>query len=373
MRQQLRSMAFTAVLLGTAAPVLANTDGYHTVNGYSDQKGQLGFELTQIGEYGELTVDLQGFGGMAYGKCVMAFKRAADGSVAEAAPVQQQSSAECPAEIAFTAKPTDKGMLELTFSEGGALKGQSYELFTALRPYTEADAITAPQGFDVLGMTIGEERAAIEARLTAEGFAKLDGHSEVLSYRDGSTRAMEIWGKGTSERFGDRPEDAISITWTSKAVGRDTPEKVAFIARDWNIPSSANLAIAVLDKSLADKHGTGAMKGVIHYDRAGAVAPGAYSDVCDESIHLQGVSLPWSQIGMGSEGEEMKIACGAAVRIYTNEDFEAPGRAGSMKVELRKGDVAYADFWQTWAPGEEQRLKEAYELQKGMTGAAPKL
>lgn len=373
MRHQLRSMALTAALLGTAAPALANTDGFHTVNGYRDSQGALGFELTQIGEYGELTVDVQGFGGMSYGKCVMAFKRAADGTLAETAAVQQQSSASCPEALAFTSKPADKGMIELTFTEGGALKGNSYELFTVLRPYTDADAVTAPKGFDVLGMTIGEERAAIEAKLTAEGFAKLEGHSEVLSYRDGSTRAMEIWGKGTAERRDNRPEDAISITWTAKAEGRDTPEKVAFISREWNIPSSASLAIAVLDKSLADKHGTGAMKGVIHYDRAGNPDPKAYGDVCDENIHLQGVSVPWSQFGMASQGEEMKIACGAAVRIYTNEDFQAPGRAGSMKVELRKGDVAYADFWQTWAPGEEQRLKEAYELQKGMTGAAPKL
>ncbi|RRH73541.1 hypothetical protein [Falsigemmobacter faecalis] len=372
MRHMLKTTALTAVLLSTAATGFAGTDGYHTVNGYSDAQGQLGFDLTQIGGYGELTVAVQGFGGMGYGKCVVAFRRADDGVIAETAAVQQQSSATCPAEIAFTSKPADKGMLEVTFTEGGALKGHSYELFTVLRPYADSDAVTAPKNFDVLGMTIGEDRAVIEGKLKAEGFAKDEGDSNTLSYRDGSTRALEMWTKGRSERL-DRAEDTIFITWTSQMAGIEAPEKVAFIGREWNIPESANLAINVLDKSLADKHGEGSMKGVIFYDRAGALVSTAYSEVCDEAIHLQAVAVPYSSHGMRSDGEQMQIACGAGVRIYTNEDFNVPGRAGSMKVELRKGDVAYADFWNTWSPAEAKRLQEAYELQKGMVGAAPKL
>lgn len=372
MRHMLRTTALSAVLLGSASQAFANTDGFHTVNGYRDAQGQVGFELTQIGGYGELIVDVQGFGGMAFGKCVLAFKRAADGSIEDATPVQQQSAASCPSEIAFTSKPGENGMLSVTFTEGGPLKGNTYDLFTVLRPFTEADAVTAPKGFDILGMTIGEERPAIEAKLTAEGFARLEGHSDTLSYRDGSTRALEIWGKGTAA-VGNKPEDYLYITWTSKLEGDQEPEKVAFLGREWSVPASANLAIAVLDKSLAEKHGQGAMKGHIYYDRTGTADPKAYGDVCDEKIHLQGVSVPYGSIGMRSDGETLKIACGASVIIYTGEDFQAPGRASLMKVELRKGDVAYADFWKTWSPAEAKRLQEAYELQKGMTGAAPKL
>ena len=63
MRHMLRTTALSAVLLGSASQAFANTDGFHTVNGYRDAQGQVGFKLTQIGGYGELIVDVQGFGG----------------------------------------------------------------------------------------------------------------------------------------------------------------------------------------------------------------------------------------------------------------------------------------------------------------------
>lgn len=359
--------ALTALAMSGTAAVAAG-DGFYSVE-YSD----LSIDLTQIGGYGELVVKPSGFGDLGFGACVLNFTRNEDGGVAEAAPVVQQSSAQCPSEIAFTLGDGEKGMKSITFTSGGALAGETLDLFPVLLPMSESLKVAAPAGFDILGLTIGMSRKDAEAQLTAEGYGLLEGLTETVNY-DGYSRAINVWGKGKSEYGGHGVEDAIGLTYTSVVEGEAAEERLLTLARNWDVPSAANLSVAVLEKSLVDKHGASSStsSGNRFYDRAGTLVAGAFQPVCAEDLYLQSVEEVRMLPGESEQGE-VSPRCGAEVKIMVIEDFQAPGRARLLKVSLSKGDVAYEDFWNVWSRRELTALQARYELQANMTGAAPKL
>lgn len=356
-----------ALLLSTSA-VFANDDGFFNVS-YDN----IGFTLTQIGGYGELKIEPNGFGDMSYGSCLVNFTRDETGAVKDMTPVVQQNSAKCPEKVAFVVKPAADGLFQLSFSEGGALKGETFDLYPVLRPMEDAFKVTAPAGFDIMGMTIGMTRNEVEDKLKSEGFAKLEGYTEVAQYQ-GYSRSGEVWGKGTSSINSSDPEDIIGLSYTSVIEGKDIPERVTVMKRTWNIPPSANLSKAVLEKSLAEKHGQPQSSFDIRiYDRAGELQPNAFQPACDANIHLQTVTYDLEGVGQSESDSPTSAACGAQVDIMVLEDFQAPGRASQLHLKLIKGDVAYEDFWTTWAPAQETALQQSYEMQAGMNSAAPKL
>ena len=355
-----------AILLSTTA-AMAEHDGFYNVS-YND----IGFSLTQIGGHGELIVEPQGFGKMGFGRCIVNFSRDENGAVKDMSPVAQQNSATCPESLVFSVAPGEKGMYKITFTEGGPLAGKDFDLFPVLQPMREEFRPVAPKGFDVLGLTIGQTRAEVEAALTEKGFARHEGGSSKAEYTSGASRSYDLWTKGTDPNT-DRPEDNISLTYTTVIPGDDAPERVALLSRQWNVQPEAKLSMVNLNKSLEEKHGktTSGFDARI-YDRAGELVPKAFQPVCDPAIHLQAVSLDYRAIAM-QNSEQLSTACGAKVDIMTIESFETPGAAGMLKVTLVKGDVAYEDFWKTWSAAEEKELAERFELQSGMTGSAPAL
>jgi len=355
-----------AILLSTTA-AMAEHDGFYNVS-YND----IGFSLTQIGGHGELIVEPQGFGKMGFGRCIVNFSRDESGAVKDMSPVAQQNSATCPESLAFSVAPGEKGLYKIAFSEGGSLAGKDFDLFPVLQPMRDEFRPATPKGFDVLGMTIGQTRPEIEAMLTEKGFSRDETHSDKAEYTTGASRAYDVWIKGTDTRT-NRPEDIISVTYTSLEPGNAAPERVALLSRHWNVPADAKLSIVNLKKSLEDKHGktTSGFDARI-YDHAGALAPQAFQPVCDPEIHLQSVTLEFRSISMNGS-EQLSTACGAKVDVMAIESYETPGAAGMLTVTLLKGDVAYEEFWNSWSAAEEKALAERFELQSGMTGSAPAL
>lgn len=360
----------TAALLSAASilPTVAsaNDDGFYNVN-YNN----IGFELTQVGGYGELIVKPQGFGQMGYGACTVNFTRAADGSVDKMAHVIQSSSATCPEELAFSVSPGAKGMYKIAFSKGGSLTGESFELFPVLRPMADEFKVTSPKGFDILGATVGMTKADLQALMKSEGYSASEGHTQTSEYTNGTVRIQEMWMKG--EVTNGRAEDTISVTYTTVPKDDADSALVETLGRKWNIPASANLSAANLKKSLADKHGAVTSQfEARHYDRAGNLKPDAFQPVCADDIHLQTVS---SYISFPGSGEEISFSpsCGATVDIMVVESFEVKGLASMLQITLKKADVAYAAFWNSWSKNEAEELKKRYEIQVGMNSTAPKL
>lgn len=346
--------------------VFAQTDGFYNVS-YND----LGIELTQIGAYGELTLSPSGLGDMGYGNCVVNFTRDESGAPKDYAAIVQQHSANCPEQIKFSIAPAADGLYSISFTEGGDLAGQTLDIFPVLQPMQESFKVTAPQGFDILGMTIGQSRAEIEAILKDKGYARLEGYTEKNEYQNGASQVLEIWGKGQHKDIPERPADEISLTYTSVFEGDE--EKIEYLGRHWSLSAADNMPLATLKKSLEDKHGAPGIVGEHrYYDRAGNLAAQAFQPVCDKNIHLQSVNSSSNRIGM-SDSVKFSPACGASVQVMTSEDYSAPGRAEFMDVKLQKADIAYEAFWNTWSRGEEASLKERYDLQANMTGAAPEL
>lgn len=362
-----KSATLCSALLAYSAASAQAEDGYFNVS-YND----VGITLTQVGGYGELIVAPSGMGDMGFGECIMNFSRDESGAVKEKAAVITKYSATCPESFNFTLAPGEGGLLKITFTEGGALAGNTLDLFPVLQPMRDEFKVTAPKGFDILGMTIGMTRAEIEAKLDAEGFAKHDGESNVREYTNGSKQAYEVWTKGSSELIEGKPEDVIGITFSSVAADAG-PELVEALSREWDIPASAKLSVANLKKSLEEKHGpAGSIGDARFYDRKGEVKPEAYQPVCDESIHLQAVEIARQMPGKGLL-DMVSAACGAKVEVTVMESYEVPGQASKLMVGLLKGDVAYEGFWNSWSAGEEKALAERYELNAGMVGEAPKL
>lgn len=352
--------------LGSAA--FANTDGLFNVN-YND----ISFELSQFGGYGELIVSPSGYGNMAFGTCTVNFTRDEAGNPKDYAPVVQGNSANCPDKIAFSIKPQDDGFYALTFTEGDQLKLKNFELFPLLLPMNDNIKVTAPQGFDILGMTIGQTRAEVEAILAEKGFTRNPGSSDKLNYTSGHSKAVDVWGRGVSDLDASQSADYISVTYTAILEGQEAEEKVEYLLRNWRINAADNLSKATLEKSLFDKHGKPKMDmSFIGYDHEGTFVPAAFQPVCRKDLHLQSVS---SVYRLPAEVGEVSLnsSCGAFVKYMMLEDLDVAGRANFLKLELGKGDVAYESFWNVQSVAEEKALKERYELQANMTGAAPEL
>lgn len=343
-------------------------DGYFNIS-YND----ISFDVTLLGAYGEIVVSPSGAGNLGFGSCTMNFTRDEAGNVKDVAPIVQGSSANCPDELAFSISPGKEGRYNLAFSKGGELVGHDFELFPSLVPMTDELRITPPAGFDVLGMTIGQTRAEIEAILHEKGYARLDGYTANNEYQGGYSKAQEVWARGESDRYEGQPSDLIAVTYTAVFVDEANDEKVEYLARDWRINAADNLALAALKKSLDDKHGvtTSGFEGR-YYDRAGNLVPKAFQVVCDQTVHLQKVQSGFHFITSSSE-LHLQPSCGASIKVMTGESYEAPGRAEFLKLELERGDVAYESFWNTWSRSEEKALKERYELQANMNTSGPEL
>lgn len=364
----LMTAALIGASLSTSVIALANDDGFFNVS-YSD----IGFELTQIGGYGELVIKPQGFGKMAYGSCSVNFTRGADGAVIEKTGIIQGSSASCPDTVAFSVEPGAKGMHKIRFTEGGDLAGKDFDLFPVLRPMSDEFNVTAPKGFDILGTTIGMSPSEIASTLSADGYSLTEGYSEKAEYTDGTVRVQELWGKGSEGPSYQGPDDSIAVTYNSVMAGQEDSAKVETLGRKWTIPASANLSVANLKKSLADKHGvvTSQFDGRF-YNTAGELQPNAFQPVCSNEIHLQSVTTRLTFPGSGDEFS-VSAGCGASVEILVIESYETKGLASMMQVKLNKGDVAYSAFWDNWSKKEEAELKKRYDIQVGMNATAPKL
>jgi hypothetical protein len=364
----LMSAALIGASLSTSAIASANDDGFFNVS-YND----IGFELTQIGGYGELIIKPQGFANMGYGSCTMNFTRGGDGALLEKAAVIQGSSAVCPEAVAFSVEPGAKGMYKIRFTEGGDLAGKDFDLFPVLRPMSDELKVAAPKGFDILGTTIGMSRAQIQSSLSADGYVLAENYSEKSEYTDGTVRVQELWGKGSEGPSYQGPDDSIAVTYTTVMAGHEDSAQVEALGRKWNIPASANLSVANLKKSLADKHGavTSQFDGRF-YNIAGELQPKAFQPVCSKEIHLQQVNTRLTFPGLGDEFST-SAGCGASVDILVIESYETKGLAGMMQVKLNKGDIAYGAFWDNWSKKEEAELKKRYDIQIGMNATAPKL
>lgn len=363
---RMSALTAAAVLLTSTATFAAENDGFYNVS-YND----IGLSLTQIGGFGELKIESNGFKSMSYGTCLVNFTRDEAGAVKDMSPVATVNSAKCPEALKFSIAPSDKGMYKITFTEGGDLAGETLDLYPVLVPMSDKFTVTAPKGFDILGLTPGLTRAELEASLTEKGFTKNDRWSETQEYTNGMKQSLDVWQKGQSDFSDSTPEDAINITYTTIAEGEE--EVALLIGRKWHIPKSANLSITNLKKSLDDKHGattSGFEKRI--YNRAGELQPDAFQPACAEDVHLQSVSVPYRAISEGGT-TELSASCGEAVEIMTMQSYDVAGAASQLNVTIAKGDLAYADFWKSWAPGELKGLEERYNLQANMTGATPNL
>lgn len=368
MRHILSSVALLGAVGFAGSAALANGDGFYNVS-YND----IGIELTQLGGYGELIIKPQGFKTMSYGTCTVNYTRDASGAVAEMATLVQGSSAKCPEKVAFSVTPGQKGMFELTFTEGGDLKGSTFQLFPVLRPRSEVPAIATPKGFDILGLTIGQSRAELEKTLATEGYARVEDYHATDEFTNGLTQVYDVWGRGEPVLAHLKAADQIAVTYSTTPKGAEDTAVIEALARKWSIPASENISVAVLRKSLDDKHGvTTSGFESRYYTPEGELAPKAFQPVCSEEIHLQSVRVSLRLIG-GSEELSVSPACGAGVDVMVIESSSVAGLASHLEVKLLKADVAYDGFWKSWSEGETAELKRRYELQVGMTGAAPKL
>lgn len=362
-----KSSALCAALLACSGAAARAEDGYFNVS-YND----LGITLTQVGGYGELIVAPNGMGDMGYGECVMNFSRDEAGGLKEKAAVVTKYSATCPESFAFSVAPGEGGLYKINFTEGGALAGQSFDLYPVLQPMRDAFKVTAPKGFDILGMTVGMTRDEMEGLLEAEGFAKSEGDSEVKEFTNGAKQAFEVWTKGASDLIDGRPEDVIGITYSAVSEGAG-PEVAEAVSREWDIPKSAKLSVANLKKSLEEKHGPSSSIGdARYYDRQGEPKPEAFQLVCDETMHLQSVEVARQMPGTGYL-DTVSAACGAKVDIMVMESFDVPGQASKLLVALLKGDVVYEGFWNSWSAAEGKALAERFEMNASMVGEGPKL
>ncbi|MDQ2066266.1 hypothetical protein Q9295_07770 [Xinfangfangia sp. CPCC 101601] len=362
-----KSTALCAAILACSTSGALANDGYFNVS-YND----IGITLTQIGGYGEVTVAPNGFADMAFGECLMNFTRDETGAVKDKAAVITKYSANCPESMNFSVAPGEDGLYKITFTEGGALAGNSFDLFPVLQPMRDEFKVAAPKGFDILGMTVGMTRAEMEEKLQAEGFAKSEDESSVKEYTNGMTQAYDVWTKGASEVVEGKPEDIIGITYST--LGENAGAEVAeALSRSWDIPKSAKLSVANLKKSLDEKHGPASSVGEARfYDRQGTVDSSAYQLVCDPAIHLQSVEVAREMPGTGYL-DSVSAACGAKVDVMVIESYDVPGQAAKLLIALLKGDVAYEGFWNSWSAGEAKALAERYEMNASMVGEGPKL
>ncbi len=344
--------------------------------GFSDgANNQIRFDLTALEGYGKLKITSRGWPNIGHSICEYRFEIADSRSGATYLNSVASTVDRCPERFGFGMARSGPDTLQITPDPDLVqLTGiPTAELRAGLRPFRSEDARPEVEGFDILGMTTGMAEDEIEPILKQNGFKAIDGPA--VQKWSNRTMTNEIWGRDFDEA--KKPQDMISIQWTSRKDWVEEPARAMAIGRAWAIPDSAAISLTTLETALEEKHGPGNFNQHRYYNRDGTLPPYGNTEKCAASGPQQAypfrIVLPPARPGLKKFMDStISPHCGVRIDIRLGGN-RSTGRANLLEIVLVDPDIAWDEFWQVWSHENAVELEDGYHSISGATQAAPEL
>lgn len=338
--------------------------------GYSKGGGsRIELNLTRIAAFGQLDISFQKWAPLdGYLECQYVFQ--IDGLEAAKALLNgsYRDAAECPSDFSIALLRTGPNTLTMAF-DGAAFLDEA-EMNASLRPFRSVDAAVDVAGLDILGLSPGMPRDAVEAALDAAGY-------ELDRQNIGGTRGRGWKAEALiATRRDASPEapDFVGVQFTPVFEGENTPQRLELVTRSWEIPATDQLSEVTLRKALTDKYGP-ALDGRDDwfYGRDGKVLTtfAERKEACVQ-ISLQSIPLQIAIPKWSDDRLNVDLGCGPVIQSRIRSDSRS-ARAEKLILVLYGPDVTWDSFWQIWSRDELQRIEALHGGVASATGTAPKL
>lgn len=338
--------------------------------GYSKGGGsRIELNLTRIAAFGQLDINFQKWAPLeGFIQCQYVFQ--IDGLQAAKALLNgsYRDAAECPSDFSIALLRTGPNTLTMAF-DGAAFLDEA-EMNASLRPFRSVDAAVDVAGLDILGLSPGMPRDAVEAALDAAGY-------ELDRQNIGGTRGRGWTAEALiATRRDASPEapDFVGVQFTPVFEGENTPQRLELVTRSWEIPATDQLSEVTLRKALTDKYGP-ALDGRDDwfYGRDGKVLTtfAERKEACVQ-ISLQSIPLTIAIPKWSDDRFQVDLGCGPVIQSRIRSDSRS-ARAEKLILVLYGPDVTWDSFWQIWSRDELQRIEALHGGVASATGTAPKL
>ena len=335
---------------------------------WSHQGASVSFQPYIVDDLVQVIVNFNGWKGIGFGQCV--YYGRLDGSGAASLLLSEGKSANtweavCTKSSAARLKRLSLDKIEFTMDGIAGLAPGAIELSEALRALAPEEMPVLPEGADILGLTIGMDRADAEAILNERGYAEDARQTRGMQGASWSA-AFVTYAKPPVD--GQRSSDAVTLSYT--AVPEDgsnmPPERVMALQRNVEVDVSEGLQPEVIRKALSDKYGpVEGDGGPRYFDRSGQMAD--FGTWCGTGT-MQG--FPWATAYRS--GGTNSPYCGTEVSTGFNIDIST-GLVRSYHISIISTGIAANDFWYRIRGGIGQEIDTFLAANAGDGAKAPDL
>lgn len=335
---------------------------------WSHKGASVTFQPYVVDDLVQVIVNFDGWKGIGIGRCVY-YGRMEDGGTANLLLSEGKSANTWSTVCAKTsaARFTRVAPETIEFAMEGivGLEPGALMLNEALRPLTAEEMPILPDGADILGLTIGMERADAVAILTERGYAEDARQTRRIQGPDWGADIV-TYAKPRVE--GLQTKDHVTLSYTAApADGSNTPpERVMALQRNVEADVSEGLQPGVIRKALSDKYGEiEGDSGTRYFDRSGQRAE--FNTWCGTGT-MQG--FPWAT--SARSGGSTSPYCGTEVGSGFSIDLNT-GLVRSYFITVLSAGISANDFWYRIRGGIADEIETFLAANSGEGQKAPDL
>lgn len=360
-----------ALALGIANPAFAQTDLTGIwFGGLSDGRGQVALAPEFIDDMVKVEVDFRNWAQDGFGKCV--FYGRVDGAGTGTLILNTGAGGtrpDCPRNATLQANRSSLGSITVTIDGFATIPPtQSFELNEVIRPIDPSEYAMMNPNFDILGVTLGQTRAEIEANL-------IGGRGYLHDFERDRTFQTALWtAQDVTYRKGEPGEtlDQIIVSYAAETADADEMQSQAVIVhRAVEYGGAEQLLGDTLRGALDRKYGPSvdsANDNSRFYDRQGQNIPRRG----DSAIFCEPGTRQDVQYQNGRGNGRLASHCGTSLEVAIRDDFQT-GLVRSYFLTLWGVDWLNNDFWDRLAFQRREEFTNFLVAVEGATDEGPDL
>lgn len=364
-------VAIALAILSLSSPASAQSDLTGIwFGGLSDGRGQVALSPEFVDDMIKVEVDFRNWAQNGYGKCIF-YGRVNDAGTADLILNTGAGGTrpDCPRNTTLQAERTSPGTVTATITGFSTIPpSQSFELNEVIRPIDPSEYAAMNPSFDILGATLGQTRAEIEANLISE-------RGYLHDFKEDQTFQTALWtATDVTYRKGDRSSslDRIVVSYSAETADADPMQAEAvMVHRAVEFGEGEQLLGDTLRGALDRKYGPsleGANDNARMYDRQGQNIPrrGDTAIFCEPGTR-QVVQYQNSR-GQGN----LQSHCGTILEVAIRDDFQT-GLVRQYYLTLQGVDWLNNDFWDRLAFQRREEFSKFLAAVEGASNEGPEL
>jgi hypothetical protein len=357
--------------LSITSPAIAQTDLTGIwFGGLSDGRGQVALSPEFVDDMVKVELDFRNWAQDGFGKCIFYGRVDAAGTAELILNTGAGGTRpDCPRSATLQANRASPGSVTATIAGFATIPPtQTFELDEVIRPIDPSEYATMNPNFDILGTTLGQTRAEIEANLIAErGY--IHDFERDQPFRTALWTAMDV-----TYRKGERGAtlDQIIVSYSAETADADQMQAQAVIVhRAVEFGGTEQLLGDTLRGALERKYGpsiASANDNARLYDRQGQNIPRRG----DTAIFCEPGTRQAVQYQNGRGQGRLDSHCGTSLEVAIRDDFQT-GLVRQYYLTLQGVDWLNNDFWDRLAFQRREEFSNFLVAIEGATDEGPEL